>query len=162
MNKSTDISQIIIDLIMDLNQTHNTGNKALRSIRIWHKIRDAKNKIIDIAKKQEYDAFDIFNFIEFLKICNSLNLNSNMPKNVSYSYYKSPNPSEVSSSTFSVVINYNKVSQLQTTFKPVIYLNKSEIYMEWLISNNESSIVDFKTVTIDSQFYSTKVNQLKD
>lgn len=162
MNKSTDISQIIIDLIMDLNQTHNTGNKALRPIRIWHKTIDAKNEIKNIIKKNEYDAYDIFNFMQFIGICKTLNLGHNLPKNISYSYHKAANPTEVSSGTFSVLIKFSKTESIQVMYKPVISLDESEIYMEWIISNNTSSIVDFKTVTSDTQSYNTRVNRLID
>lgn len=162
MNKSTDISQIIIDLIMDLNQTHNTGNKALRQIKIWHKMVEAKNKIKNIIKKNEYDAYDIFNFMQFIGISKTLNLGRNLPKNISYSYHKAVNPMEVSSGTFSVLINYSKTESIEAIFKPVIGSKQSEIYMEWIISNNESSIVDFKTVTSDMHTYNTKVDKLID
>ena len=162
MNKSSDISQIIIDLIMDLNQTHNTGNKALRQIKIWHKMVEAKNKIKNIIKKNEYDADDIFNFMQFIGISKTLNLGRNLPKNISYSYHKAVNPMEVSSGTFSVLIKYSKTESIETIFKPVIGFKQSEIYMEWIVSNNESSIVDFKTVTSDMHTYNTKVDKLVD
>ena len=162
MNKSSDISQIIIDLIMDLNQTHNTGNKALRQIKIWHKMVEAKNKIKNIIKKNEYDAYDIFNFMQFIGISKTLNLGRNLPKNISYSYHKAVNPMEVSSGTFSVLIKYSKTESIETIFKPVIGSKQSEIYMEWIVSNNESTIVDFKTVTSDMHTYNTKVNKLVD
>lgn len=162
MNKSTDISQIIIDLIMDLNQTHNAGNKALRPIRIWHKTTDAKNTIKNIINKNEYDAYDIFNFMQFIGICKTLNLGHNLPKNISYSYHKATNPTEVSSGTFSVLIKFSKTESIQVMYKPAISLDESEIYMEWIISNNTSSIVDFKTVTSDTHSYNTKVNRLID
>lgn len=162
MNKSSDISQIIIDLIMDLNQTHNTGNKALRQIKIWHKTVEAKNNIKNIIKKNEYDAYDIFNFMQFIGISKTLNLGRNLPKNISYSYHKAVNPMEVSSGTFSVLIKYSKTESIEAIFKPVIGSKQSEIYMEWIVLNNESSIVDFKTVTSDMHTYNTKVDKLVD
>lgn len=162
MNKSSDISQIIIDLIMDLNQTHNTGNKALRQIKIWHKMVEAKNKIKNIIKKNEYDAYDIFNFMQFIGISKTLNLGRNLPKNISYSCHKAVNPMEVSSGTFSVLIKYSKTESIEAIFKPVIGSKQSEIYMEWIVSNNESTIVDFKTVTSDMHTYNTKVDKLVD
>ena len=160
MNKSTDISQLLIDLIMNLNEIPNKVNKILRPIHIWSKINNTKYRIRSIVKKDIYDAYDIYNFLQFIGVAYSLNLGRKLPNNISYSYHKVTTINEISSGIFTVIIQYTNSQQLQVTYKPVISLEDSKINMEWIIGNNITSIVDFKTVTSDMQRYSTTVNKL--
>lgn len=147
---------------MNLNEIANTGNRALRLIRIWAKINDTKKAIKITIKKDEYDAYDIFNFLQFIKIAQTLNLGRNLPKNISFSYYKAVDMREVSSGTFTVDITYNKSNQLQVIYKPIISLEDNKINMEWIIGDNTTSIVDYKIISSDTRTYSSVVSTLSD
>lgn len=161
MNDKHDLSEILVNLIMDLNRCY-TSSKKFKKIHLRMKLYEAKKKIKAIIKKDKYDATDIYRFLIFLKMANTLDVFKNIPKNIAYTCYRSEDPRVTSSGTLSVSISYDKYKTMDVHFKPIIGPSQNEISMEWIIQNTNTSIVDFKTVSSDTKKYSTIVNFLMD
>lgn len=164
MNRYNSISKILIDLIFELNEIKNKSNKILCKFRIRDKMHRAKNNIKSVLRKEKYTAYDIFEFLQFLKMTQGpvLGIKIGLPSNISYSCYKNDNETELSSGVFSVTINYSKTKKMCITYKPVVSIDYSKINMEWTIGDDHTYIEDFKTITSDMQTYSSSVDILID
>ena len=156
---NNELHQLLTNLMMNLNAI--PDNKHFRKWCIKRLISSTKKEIKCIINKKSYNAYDIYKFLLFIDIANTLNL-FDRPKNIHYTCYKSNNVTEVSSGILSVSINYDNHKTLEVHFKPIMELDKSKIDMEWIISDNNPTPVDFKTVHDYTQMYSSTVDSLVD
>lgn len=133
MKKS--LNEILYSAISDLQALKKNAIYNFKMMRI---IKYMKRDIYKILEADEYNAFDIHNFILFINAANTLDL---FPVKADEIDFTAPKPEYVSNpySTYSGKL-YAKTKTsdngyFEVSFNPIMHLDETEVRIEWIITN---------------------------
>lgn len=144
-----ELNKILYDTISDLQKLKFDGKKNyikfyLYRIKVLKKIKSMKNSIKKILDVEEYTAYDIHNFILFINSANVLDLFKSNDNEVSFICPKPEyisNPSNPSTSRLYAKTKTSDGGLFEVAFIPVLYLNETEIRIEWVITDTEDGLI---------------------
>ena len=150
-------ADIFISLICKLNTL--SGKKRLKKISIKHYINKYKMNIKKVLKKNSYTPYDIYEFLLFIETANASGFFSNIT-NIDYFCNKNADTT-ISTGYLKINIDYETNNNLYICYKPIIYENMPKLDMEWIISDNNTSIINYTPISGSSKAYSKTINELR-
>lgn len=153
------LNVILYDTVSELNKIDSDKrhiNKYFRRFSIMRKIKSMKANIRKILDVDEYTASDIHNFILFINSASILNLFADneivfvcpKPEYVA-------NPSNPSTGRLYAKTNTSDGGFFEVSFIPVLYLQKTEVRIEWTITDTKGVNRFTDNITSVQNFHST-------
>ena len=159
MKKS--LNEILYGAISDLQALN---KNAIHNFKMRRIIKYMKKDIYKVLDVDEYNAFDIHNFILFINAANTLDL---FPVKADEIDFTAPKP-EYTSNPYSMYSGklYAKTKTLdgcfEVSFNPIMHLDETEVRIEWIITNvvenrfyKDCNKLDYGGITSSKTFHST-------